>query len=221
MNLEKQYKQVKDFLRKRYRDLETAAEQRDSDPYKTLVSCIISQRTKEERTREASKKLFIKAQTPQEVSKLDEDRLAELIRPAGMYNQKASRIKKLTEMLLEKHGGKVPESREELMKLPGVGYKTADVTRCFGFGAETIAVDTHVNRIPKRIGWVPEKATFEQVKEKLEELVPRKERRFFHTSLIHFGREICQPIKPRCEKCSFTEFCEYYKKNRVQKNKAL
>lgn len=211
MNKEEQYRRMKKFFQERYSDLETAAEQGDSDPYRTLVSCVISQRTKEERTREASRRLFNKANTPKEVSKLSKEEITKAIRPAGMYNQKAERIKKLTDIILEDYNGKVPKSRTKLMELPGVGYKTADVTRCFAFGVETVPVDTHVNRIPKRIGWVSKKSSTEEVREKLEEIVPKKDRRFFHSALIHFGRDICLPRGPRCEECSFNGFCKYYK----------
>jgi len=213
MDIDEQYQEVKKFFKDRYSDLDTAAEENSRDPYTTLISCIISQRTKEERTKQASKRLFSKADSPEQMDKLSQQEIKESIKPAGMYNQKSKRIKQTTKQILEEYNGKVPKSRVELMKLPGVGYKTADVTRCFGFGIETIPVDTHVNRIPKRLGWVPEDSSKEQVKEKLEEITPKNERGFFHVALIHFGRDICLPRKPKCEECQFTGFCDYYKEN--------
>ncbi len=214
MDIKEEYQEVKKFLKKRYSDLDTAAEENSRDPYTTLISCIISQRTREERTKKASENLFNKASSPEKMKELSEEEIKESIKPAGMYNQKAERIKETTDRIIEEYSGEVPKSREELMKLPGVGYKTADVTRCFGFNVNTIPVDTHVNRIPKRLGWVPEDASKEEVKEKLEEITPKKERSFFHVSLIHFGREICLPRKPKCEECPFTNFCKYYKEKR-------
>ncbi len=214
MNIEEQYLEMKNFFKDKYSHLDTAAEDNSSNPFTTLISCIISQRTREERTKEASEKLFSKANTPEEMNELTQEEIKELIKKAGMYNQKSKRIKKVTEKILNEHGGKVPESRKELMKLPGVGYKTADVTRCFGFNVDTIPVDTHVNRIPKRIGWIPEKASKEEVREKLEEIVPKEDQRFFHVALIHFGRDICLPRSPKCEKCPFNDFCSYYKENK-------
>ncbi len=214
MNLKEQYKEIKKFFEERYSELETAAEDNSRNPYAVLISCIISQRTKEERTKKASRKLFKEADSLEKMNDLSEEEIKELIKQAGMYNQKAKRIKKTTEKILEEHDGEVPRSREELMKLPGVGYKTADVTRCFGFDINTIAVDTHVNRIPKRWGWLPKEASKEEVKKKLEEITPKEDRRFFHVALIHFGRDICLPRNPKCEKCQFTDFCDYYIKKK-------
>lgn len=214
MNTHKQYQQIINFFKDRYSELNTAAEENSRNPYKTLISCIISQRTKEERTKQASEKLFKKADSPEKMKKLTEQEIKESIKPAGMYNQKAKRIKKTTQKILDEYNGKVPRSREELMKLPGVGYKTADVTKCFGFGEHTIPVDTHVNRVPKRWGWIPKKASKEEVKEKLEKIAPKKDHRLFHVAIIHFGRDLCLPRNPKCEECPFTEFCEYYEKNK-------
>lgn len=214
MSIAKEYQEIKEFFKERYRDLDTAAEENSSDPFTTLVSCIISQRTKEERTKQASERLFKLADSPEKMNELTEEEIKEAIRPAGMYNQKSERIKKVTERILNEYDGEVPRSREELMKLPGVGYKTADVTRCFGFGIDTIPVDTHVNRVPKRWGWLPEEASKEEVKQKLEEVASEEEYGFFHVALIHFGRDICLPRGPKCSECPFTDFCQYYKENK-------
>ncbi len=215
MNIEQQYHEILEFFKNKYSDLDTAAEENSNNAFTTLVSCIISQRTKEERTKKASENLFKLANSPEQMKELTEEEIKETIKPAGMYNQKAERIKKATKRILNEYDGEVPRSRDELMKLPGVGYKTADVTRCFGFNINTIPVDTHVNRIPKRWGWIPEEASKEEVKQKLEEIVPEEEYRFFHVALIHFGREICLPRNPNCGECPFTNFCEYYKENKT------
>ncbi|MFN4132812.1 MAG: endonuclease III domain-containing protein, partial [Candidatus Hadarchaeales archaeon] len=122
--------------------------------------------------------------------------------------QKAQRIKEISRIILEKHGGKVPADRNLLMELPGVGPKTADVTLCYGFGEPTIPVDTHVNRISRRLGLVQEKAKIEDVGPTLEKIFPRKDWRLVNRGLVLFGREICLPRYPRCHLCELRRVCK-------------
>ena len=181
-------------------------------PFEVLISTILSQRTKDEVTRKCARKLLNVANTPEKILKLDERKIRELIYPVGFYRQKAKKIKKICKILIEKYGGKVPKKREELLKLPGVGDKTASCVLSYGFGISTIPVDTHVNRISKRLGIVNEKNSPEETRKTLEKTLPKKLYGIVNFLFISFGRDICRPIKPRCNICPIKEVCKYYKK---------
>jgi endonuclease-3 len=178
------------------------------EPFKVLVGCLLSQRTREENTEAACKALFAVASTPKQISGLSTPELQRLIKPAGLVKQKASNVKQICRILLKKHGGKVPANRELLMKLPGVGPKTADVTLCYGFGHPCIPVDVHVNRISKRLGLVEERAGVERVRETLQKTFPRKDWYLINRGFVLFGREICLPRNPRCDSCGLKNFCK-------------
>lgn len=211
MNKQKSVKVLVKILRQRYgKDIRRLPSD-SKGVFKILVATILSQRTRNENTDKASSALFSRADTPKKILKLTDRELERLIRPSGPYRQKAKRIKAVCEILLKKYGGKVPKTREELLELPGVGFKTADVVLMYGHGIPSIAVDTHANRIPKRIGLVDKKDDVEKVKEVLESLVPRKDWYIVNMGLVQFGREICQPIRPKCEICPMSSYCDYYK----------
>jgi len=181
--------------------------------FKVLISCIISQRTREENTKKACERLFKLVNTPEDVLKLSLKELENLLRPAGFYRQKAKRIKDVCRILVEKYNGEVPKTRDELMKLPGVGFKTSAVVLAYGFGIPIIAVDTHVNRISKRLGLVSEKANVEEVRETLQSLFPKEKWFLINLAMVNFGREVCKPIKPNCSKCELKAICEFYSKS--------
>jgi len=184
-----------------------------ANPFKILISTILSQRTKDEVTREASKRLFRFADTPKKILKLSEKQITKLIYPTGFYRQKAKRIKKVCKIILEKNKGKVPNSREELVKLPGVGSKTASVVLAYGFRVPTIPVDVHVNRISKRLGLVPDNYKPDKTQEVLEKMIPKNLHIMVNHLLVTFGKDICRPVKPRCRICPILKFCPYEKKN--------
>lgn len=198
------------FLKKRYGRNIKIRPSTDNEVFKILISTILSQRTRDENTERAAKNLFSKADTQKKILKLTDKELEELIKPSGPYRQKAKRIKEVSKIILEKYKGKVPKTREELMELPGVGFKTADVVLMYGHGIPSIAIDTHCNRIPKRIGLVDEKADVEEVKRVLENLIPKKDWYIVNLGLVQFGREVCRPINPRCEICSMSRYCRYF-----------
>lgn len=177
------------------------------DPFKVLVSCVLSQRTREENTALASKNLFAVASTPRDISGLPLDRLRRLIKPAGLAKQKATNIRRLSKVLLEK--GKVPSDRESLMQLPGVGPKTADVTLCYGFGRPCIPVDVHVNRISRRLGLVDVGAKLEDVGGILQGIFRERDWHIVNRGLVLFGRETCLPRNPRCGICPLNGDCAY------------
>jgi endonuclease-3 len=206
-------KKLVKFLKKRYgKDIQTFRLS-DGKVFRVLISTILSQRTRDENTERASKNLFFKADTPEKILELSDKKLEELIKPAGTYRQKAKRIKAVSKIILEKYGGEVPKTREELMKLPGVGLKTSNVVLSYGYGKPVIAVDTHVEVISKRLGLVPQHASVKEVEEKLEEMIPIEDRRIINLGMVRFGREICLTRKPKCYLCPLNKICPYMSKH--------
>ncbi len=159
--------------------------------------------------------MFAVARTPEQLVKLPTRKMQSLIRISGPYKQKAKKIKMTSRTILNKYKGRVPSVRKELMSLYGVGYKTADIVLMYGFNIPSIAIDTHCNRIPKRLGLVDKKANVEKVKERLESLFPRKKWYLINLGIVNFGKQICKPVNPLCIKdsnnCPFTKFCKAYK----------
>ncbi len=180
---------------------------RTKDPYKILISTIISLRTKDEITAEASKRLFDKADKPEKMLKLSEEEIASLIYPAGFYRNKAKIIREVSKVLLDKYGGKVPDSLEELLKLKGVGRKTANLVLSKGYRKPAICVDTHVHRIVNRLGFVKTKTPEETEKELMKKL-PKEYWTKINEILVAFGQTICKPVSPLCSKCPVENFCE-------------
>jgi endonuclease-3 len=179
-------------------------------PFEVLISCILSQRTREENTEIASDRLFRIVSTPEEILRLNIRKIESLIKPAGFYRQKAKRIKEVSRILLEKYNGKVPKDRKELMSLPGVGFKTSAIVLSYGYNIPIIAVDTHVNRISKRLGLVKKDADVEKVREALESVFPKDKWFLVNLGCVNFGREVCRPIRPRCEICELRSVCNFY-----------
>ncbi|MEM2250906.1 MAG: endonuclease III [Candidatus Hadarchaeales archaeon] len=183
------------------------------DPFKVLISCVLSQRTREENTEKASRALFSIASTPKDILKIPEEEIAKIIRPVGFPKQKAKNILKICKILVEKYDGKVPADKEVLKSLPGVGEKTANVTLCYGFGIPCIPVDTHVNRISRRLGLVSWDAKLEEVEPTLRKIFKRKDWRLINLGMVQFGREICLPRNPKCEICPLKKLCLYAKRD--------
>jgi len=176
------------------------------DPFRVLVSTVISARTKDEVTAAASERLFALASDPSALAALPEDRIAELIYPAGFYNTKAANLKRMAALLLREHQARIPNSIEALLGLPGVGRKTANLVLNLGFGIDGICVDTHVHRISNRFGWVETK-TPEQTENALIEILPRKYWIVINELLVTFGQNHCTPISPRCSTCPVYAHC--------------
>ncbi len=179
------------------------------DPYKILISTMISLRTKDEVTLPASLRLFEKASTPGKMLELSRDEIGKLIYPAGFYNTKAKNILEVSQILINKWAGKVPSEKEALMVLPGVGLKTANLTLSLGFGIDAICVDTHVHRISNRLGWIKTKNPDESEKE-LSRVLPVKYWIPINELLIFFGQQICKPQSPFCSTCPLNESCPKY-----------
>lgn len=179
-------------------------------PFKLLIGTILSQRTRDEKTSQAWKKLFSRANTPEKILRLSEKEIQSLIKDVGFYRQKAKRIKKISRIILEEYKGKVPSSREELLKLPGVGPKTADVVLSYSFGKPVIAVDTHVATISKRLGWTKSNDP-EKIREDLHKIVPKKYRLIINSLFVEFGKDICR-ARPKCFVCPIVKFCKFVRK---------
>ena len=180
--------------------------------FQILIGTVISQRTRDVMTEKITKKLFERFSTPEDFDKASVEEIEGLIKKAGFYKQKAKRIKEIAEIILKRYDGKVPESREELMKLPGVGAKTSAITTVYGFGKnDAIPVDTHVHRISNRIGIVKTK-TPEETEKELMKKMPRKYWNVINHLFVIHGQSICLPMKPRCNECPIKEHCRYFMK---------
>jgi endonuclease-3 len=176
------------------------------NPFLILVSCILSLRTRDSVSLPASQRLFEHAQTPQTLLLLSPATIEKLIYPTGFYRQKTKEILKICTILLEKYHGKVPNSYEELITLPGVGPKTANLTLSEGFGIPAICVDTHVHRISNRLGLINTK-TPEQTEEALKKLLPQKYWSEYNKLMVMWGQNICVPISPKCSICPLLPLC--------------
>jgi endonuclease-3 len=180
--------------------------QRRRDPFHILVSTMISLRTKDEVTSSASARLLARAPTAKQLARLKQEQIAELIYPAGFYNAKAKNLRSMAEKLVTQYNGRVPESMELLLELPGVGRKTANLVRNLGYDLEGICVDTHVHRISNRLGWVRTK-TPEQTEKALEGLLPQKYWIPINELLVRFGQTLCTPVSPFCSRCPIRQHC--------------
>ncbi len=179
----------------------------ERDPFKVLIRTVLSQRTRDENTDQAAQKLFQAGyDNPEKLANADPGELYDLIKPAGMYRQKAERIVKIAQYIVKKLGGRVPDSLEGLTKLPGVGRKTANIVLFVSFGKPAIAVDTHVHRISNRLGWVRTK-TPEETEKALMELLPKDLWGPINGSMVEFGRRVCLPRNPKCAQCPLRKVC--------------
>ncbi len=180
------------------------------DPFKVLISTILSQRTRDENTRRAASALFSVYENASDLAAADLGVIEQLIRPAGFYRVKARKIREVAATISRKYLGKVPADLEELLELPGVGRKTANCVLVYGFAKPAIPVDTHVHRISNRIGLVETKRP-EQTEMRLREILHRRYWLDLNELFVLFGQEICRPIGPRCEICDLKGDCKYYR----------
>ena len=182
-----------------------------STPYELLIAVILSAQCTDKRVNVVTKDLFKEANTPEKMLQLGEEKLKQIIFPCGFYNNKAKAILKTSRDLIERFDGNVPSDLETLTTLDGVGRKTANVVIANAFGGQTIAVDTHVHRVSKRLGLTKDNSTPYQCEMDLLKIVPYDKRSKFHHQMILFGRNICKAIKPNCEACKLKDVCKYYK----------
>ncbi|MCB1529988.1 MAG: endonuclease III [Rhodospirillales bacterium] len=182
-----------------------------TNPFTLLVAVVLSAQATDKGVNKATPALFAAADTPEKMTALGEEKIREHVKTIGLFNTKAKNIYRLSQILVEEYGGAVPQTREELVKLPGVGRKTANVVLNIAFGQPTIAVDTHIFRVGNRTGLAPGK-TPEKVEQKLEKVIPPDFRLHAHHWLILLGRYICKARKPDCAACPVRTVCEYKEK---------
>jgi endonuclease-3 len=198
------------ILRREVRSLDvpivTEISRRRRDPFDVLISTILSLRTKDEVTREAATRLLSRGSTPEEILALPEGEIARLTYPVGFYKTKAKNILQVCRDLIEKHRGEVPDDLDELLKLKGVGRKTANLVITLGFQKHGICVDTHVHRLSNRLGYVATK-TPEQTEMALRNKLPRKYWIEYNDLLVTWGQNICRPISPFCSRCAIRPYC--------------
>ncbi len=182
------------------------------DPFEILIHGILSTRTKDTTTFPAQARLLKVAGTPDKIVKLDTHRIEKLIYPVGFYKTKAKHLKSACRVLLDRFGGKVPDNKEDLLMIPGVGHKVASLVLVWGFGLPYVPVDTHVNRISKRLGVVQDNRKPERTQIVLESMLSDRLRIIANHTLVQFGRDICKPMSPQCYRCPVYEYCEYKNK---------
>ena len=181
------------------------------NPYQLLVAVVLSAQATDASVNIACRPLFARINTPRRMVDLGEDRLRDAIKTIGLFNTKARNVIALSQALIDRYGGQVPRTREQLQELPGVGRKTANVVLNTAFGEETFAVDTHVFRVCNRTGLAPGK-TPDEVEAKLEKIVPQPFRRDAHHWLILHGRYTCKARLPECWRCPVIDLCRYQPK---------
>jgi endonuclease-3 len=202
--------QIVAALRREIHDMDipivTEISHRSRDPFHILISTILSLRTKDEVTRQAATRLLGKAGSPQELLLLPEEDIARLIFPVGFYKTKARTLKQICRDLIDEYEGKVPSDLEVLLKLKGVGRKTANLVLTLGFHKPGICVDTHVHRVSNRLGYVKTK-TPEQTEMALREKLPKEYWIEYNDLLVTWGQNICRPISPFCSRCAVLPYC--------------
>ncbi len=201
------------FLRFRAANPHPTTELEYKTPFELLVAVLLSAQATDVSVNAATRHLFPVANTPQKILDLGEEKLRGYIQRIGLYKTKAKHLMQTCRLLVERHGGNVPQTREELEALPGVGRKTANVILNTAFGMPTIAVDTHIFRVSNRTGIAPGKDVLE-VEKKLLKFVPDEFKHDAHHWLILHGRYVCQARKPKCGACIIRDLCEYKNKDK-------
>ena len=197
---------IQRILKKTYPEVKTQL--RHANPFQLLVATILSAQCTDKQVNSVTTDLFYHLKTPRDFASVSNEALEELIRPTGYFRNKAKNIKNCSKSLLEKYNGKVPQSLDELVKLPGVGRKTANVVLGSAFNIPGITVDTHVGRISKRLGLTKNNNPV-KIEYDLMEIIPREEWSVFSLQLIYFGRTICKARKPVCPTCPLYDLCEF------------
>lgn len=183
-------------------------------PFKSLVSVCLSTMTSTKRVVNAAVPLYKRVSTFEELAQLDDDELRRIIKPVAHYNRKTKNLKEMARQIIEEHDGKIPEDRDELMKLKGVGRKCADIMMNFTFSKDSIAVDTHVLRVLNRLG-VVETSSATDAADIINAKTPAHYKRHAHEWLIQHGMKVCVSRSPRCERCPLTKHCDWFAEHRA------
>lgn len=195
------------LLRKQYLGTYFLSKDHKEGAFYVLISCILSQRTKDEVTYPAAKRLFKLANNPKAMLKLDTKTIGKAIYPSGFYKTKAKTIKEASRYLLENHNGKVPNTYDELLKIKGVGRKTAGIVLTHAFNIPALPIDTHCHRIANRLGWVKTKTPYE-TELVLMKIIPKRHWIELNELLVKHGQQVCAPISPFCSKCIIRKYCK-------------
>jgi endonuclease-3 len=202
--------QIMNILEKHFHYIERTTLNRmrkeKQDPFKILISCLLSLRTKDSTTESISESLFKIADTPEKIIKLPLKKLEKIIFSSGHYHKKALTLKHVSKEILERFNNKVPDKKDELMSIKGIGPKTANIVLNFAFNQPVLPIDTHCHRLPNRLGWVQTK-TPEKTELALEKILPKQYWFEFNGIFVLFGKTICQPISPWCSKCPINNYC--------------
>ena len=207
MTTEERAIRVLDILRERYGTQPWNWHTRQ-DPVRVLVGTVLSQRTRDPKTDEGAQRLFAAYPSPETIAEAELEDIERLIRPVNYYKTKARRIKEICRTIVEQYDGRVPEDFADLMKLPGVGPKTANCVIVYGFGKQAIPVDTHVHRICNRIGLIGTR-TPEESERELWKVIHHDYVLSVNDLMVKHGQAICRPIGPLCHKCSILELCDH------------
>jgi len=200
-------KTLKIFLKDDIPVVTRISKSEEGSPFLVLISTLLSLRTKDETTDKAMDRLIKKVQTPEDILDLPTEELEKIIYPVGFYRNKAKILKNVSRIILERYGGKVPDSLDELLTINGVGRKTANLVVTEAYGKPGICVDTHVHRISNRLGIVSTKNPH-NTEEELRKVLPQKYWIIYNTLLVAFGRRTCQPVSPRCSHCPISHICK-------------
>jgi endonuclease-3 len=197
------------ILKERYQDKTSALMDVSTrkDPFLILISCLLSLRTRDEVTAKASERLFALAKTPEEMITLKKEEIEAAIYPVGFYKRKAGQILEICRILIERYDSRVPDEIDELLKLRGVGRKTANIVITMGYNKPGVAVDTHVHRISNRLGLVSTKSP-NQTEFALRKTLPKRYWIVFNDLLVMHGKAVCTPVSPKCSICPIIEYCK-------------
>jgi len=197
-------KEVKKFTK----PVATDIGNKTKDPFKVLISTILSLRTRDETTARISSELFKMYDTPKKLDNAKIKDIQNIIRPVNYYIGKSKSIKEISHKIIKEYNGKVPKDFDELLKFKGVGRKTANIVMVYGYDKPYhIPVDTHVNRIPNRLGWIKTKKP-EETEKALMKIIPRKYWWSFNNNFVAFGQNICLPVSPKCSICPIKKYCK-------------
>lgn len=201
-----------DLLKKAYPDAKCSLD--FTTPFELVVAVMLSAQCTDERVNKTTPELFKKYGTPESICAMDINELEKIIHPCGFYKNKAKNIKAMAKEVLEKYNGKIPESMSELIKLPGVGRKSANVIMLEAFNnPQGIAIDTHAKRIANRVGLSKETVP-EKIEQDILKIIPKKYYKDVNHILVWHGRNICDARKPKCLECPISKYCKYYKSNK-------
>lgn len=205
-DISKVYRRLKKEFSRHQMPIVELIEVQTKDPFKVLVTTILSARTKDQTTAAAAQKLFTKIKTPEDINRCPVNELEKLIFPVGFYHDKARHLKKLPKVLEEQFSGRIPDTVDELITLPGVGRKTANLVVAVAFNKPAVCVDIHVHRIFNRLGYLETKNPL-QTEMTLRKYLPEKYWTTFNSYFVSFGQHLCRPVNPQCNNCPVSAYC--------------